>query len=173
MRKLLLLGLMLVGATASFADIHLNSPLPGATVGSPVHFNAWADGWSPIASMIIYVDGAEAYRIYNNGFDTTLNIGGQGWHQVIIKAWDVNGRIYQAGEYGVYQSSGSSSSSSSSSGSTSQTAGNNASNIQSMGGWDSCTVCAGEGGNGPSAAYSMEQWQGSPSLSGQSTKFSI
>ena len=178
MHRLLTLALILAAATACFADVHLNSPQPGVTVANPVHFNAWADGWAPIASMIIYVDGTEAYRIYNNGFDTSLNIGGQGWHQIIIKAWDVNGTIYQAGPYGVYQSAGggattTTSTSSSSSGSSTVTAGNTSWNVQSMGGWGSCTVCAGDGGNGPVAGYSMEQWQGSPSLSGQSTKFSI
>lgn len=182
MRKsILVLILILVGATASFADIHLNSPQPGTTVGSSVHFNAWADGSAPIASMIIYVDGVQQYLIYNNGFDTYLPIGGQGWHQIIIKAWDVNGTIYQAGEYGVYESEGgaapapapTTTTSSSAGSSSSVSAGNTVWNVQSAGGWDSCTVCAGDGGNGPVAGYGMSQWQDSPSLSGQATKFSI
>ena len=75
----------------------------------------------------------------------------------------------------MYQSSGGSTTTttSSSSGSSSVTAGNTIWNVQSLGDWGSCTVCAGAGGWGPSAGYSMEQWQGSPSLSGQATKFSI
>src|SRR5215469_5151440 len=47
------------------------------------------------------------------------------------------------------------------------------SQIQAMSGWSSCTVCAGAGGNGTSASMSMVQNQGSPSLTGHSTKFSI
>ena len=60
MHRLFLIGFILATAISSFADVHLNSPQPGATVANPVHFNAWADGWAPIASMIMYVDGAEA-----------------------------------------------------------------------------------------------------------------
>src|SRR5689334_10409473 len=45
--------------------------------------------------------------------------------------------------------------------------------IQTMPGWQNCTVCAGIGANGPSASYSMTQNQKSPSLSGHSAKFSI
>jgi hypothetical protein len=53
------------------------------------------------------------------------------------------------------------------------TAGSTVYDIQSQGGWGDCTVCAGANGSGPSADYSMDQWQGSPSLDGKSTKFSI
>src|SRR5205085_283248 len=40
-----------------------------------------------------------------------------------------------------------------------------------MAGWDSCTVCAGEGGNGPVAQYSSTQWENSPALDGQAAEF--
>jgi hypothetical protein len=47
------------------------------------------------------------------------------------------------------------------------------SNIDQMSGWQSCTVCAGHGGNGPSAPYSMKQNISSPSMDGRSVKFHL
>ncbi len=43
-------------------------------------------------------------------------------------------------------------------------------NIEAMSGWHSCSACAGAGGE---ATYSMTQHIGSPSLNGNSTKFSL
>jgi hypothetical protein len=45
--------------------------------------------------------------------------------------------------------------------------------IDQMTGWLSCTTCAGAGGNGPSATFSMVANQASPSMDGKSAKFSI
>ena len=50
---------------------------------------------------------------------------------------------------------------------------NHYTNIESMHGWQSCTVCAGQGGHGPAATYGMQQYQRSPSLNGNSTRFYI
>src|SRR5882724_12261336 len=46
-------------------------------------------------------------------------------------------------------------------------------NIDQMTGWQSCSTCAGYGGNGPVTTHSMAQRQTSPSMDGASTKFSI
>ena len=43
-------------------------------------------------------------------------------------------------------------------------------NIDQMSGWESCTLCAGGWG---SAAYSMWEWQSSPSLDGASARFNL
>jgi hypothetical protein len=45
------------------------------------------------------------------------------------------------------------------------------SNIDQMSGWKHCTVCAGAGGNGSVAVFSMTQSISSPSLDGKSVKF--
>ncbi len=45
--------------------------------------------------------------------------------------------------------------------------------IDQMTSWSSCTVCAGAGGNGPVATFSMVENQLSPSMDGKSAKFSI
>lgn len=47
------------------------------------------------------------------------------------------------------------------------------SNLDQMTGWQSCSTCAGAGGNGPTTSHSMAQNQSSPSLDGRSVKFSI
>src|SRR3954468_11331897 len=47
------------------------------------------------------------------------------------------------------------------------------SNIDQMTGWQSCSTCAGYGGNGPVTTHSMAQNQSSPSMDGHSVKFSI
>ncbi len=81
-------------ATACFAGVSVSAPGNGWTVGSPVHFVASATGSYPIASMIIYVDYQQAYLTYSNRLDTDLPMG-QGWHFIMIKAWDNHGNIYQ------------------------------------------------------------------------------
>lgn len=44
------------------------------------------------------------------------------------------------------------------------------SNIQEMTGWQSCSACAGSGGTGSVASFSMTQFQSSPSLTGASSR---
>src|SRR5919204_5224617 len=47
------------------------------------------------------------------------------------------------------------------------------SNIDQMSGWQSCSVCAGAGGAGPSVSHSMRLNVASPSIDGRSAQFSI
>jgi hypothetical protein len=44
-------------------------------------------------------------------------------------------------------------------------------NIQAMDNWQSCSVCAGAGGNGPAASHGLTQHVSSPSLSGNAAQF--
>ncbi|HYY68424.1 MAG TPA: hypothetical protein VE734_01725 [Terriglobales bacterium] len=46
-------------------------------------------------------------------------------------------------------------------------------NIDQMSGWESCTSCAGSGGSGPQAYYSVWIFQSSPSLDGASARFNL
>ncbi len=43
--------------------------------------------------------------------------------------------------------------------------------IEQMSGWQSCTVCAGAGGSGSAALYSMKHGVSSPSMDGNSSEF--
>ena len=46
-------------------------------------------------------------------------------------------------------------------------------NLDQVSGWESCTVCAGANGNGPTAKYAMTENVASPSIDGRSARFSI
>ena len=158
------------GGGSTVNGVTVSSPSPNATVGSPAHFVASAAGNGPIASMIVYIDGSQSYLVYSNSLDTNISVGA-GTHTALVRAWDNYGGMYTNSFN--FTVSGGGTTSQGSSGSSSVTAGNTTYNVQSLGGWDSCTVCAGEGGNGPAAGYSMEQHQGSPSLTGDASKFSV
>lgn len=45
--------------------------------------------------------------------------------------------------------------------------------IEKMSGWQSCSVCAGSGGNGPTISHSMVQNQSSPTMGAKSAKYSV
>ncbi len=47
------------------------------------------------------------------------------------------------------------------------------SQIQTLPAWDSCTLCAGENGNGPLTDYSLQQFVQTPSLSGSAAKYFV
>ena len=168
-------------SASAFAGVSVSSPTPGSHVGSPVKFVASATSSTghPIASMIIYVDNVKKYTTYSASLSTSIAVSGTGWHNIIIKAWDSGGTIYQAGSYGVYVSGTSTTTSSSDSGSSSVTTSTSSapsgstvfSNIDQMSGWQACDACAGVGGAGPSGSYSMTQNQSSPSMDGRSMKF--
>lgn len=46
-------------------------------------------------------------------------------------------------------------------------------NIDQKTGWQSCSACAGKGGNGPVATYSSKQGVSSPSMDGNSMQFNL
>lgn len=71
------------------------SPTPGATLGSPAHFNASAisTGQYPITSMMIYVDNQAQYTTYASSLDAYLNLS-PGSHVAVVKSWDASGAIY-------------------------------------------------------------------------------
>jgi hypothetical protein len=161
------------GSASTVNGVTVSSPTSGSTVGSPAHFAASASGNAPIASMIIYVDGNQDYLAYSNSLDTTISLGA-GSHNAVVRAWDNNGQTYtNSFNFTVGSGGGTGTTTPPDTSSPPVTAGNAVSNIQTLGGWGSCTVCAGDGGNGPVAGYDFQQNQGSPSLSGSSTKFSI
>jgi Bacterial Ig domain len=153
--------------------VNLSSPLNGSSGGSPV--TVTANGGSPngISGWVVYVDDQNAYQTDNgsNSLSASVNIGG-GSHTLYVRAWDKSNGQYGTSSKISFSVSGSTSSSGSAGGST-VTAGKTIYDIQSLGGWDSCTVCAGANGNGPSASYDLWQWQSDPSMDGKSSRFVI
>jgi len=147
-------------------SVNVSQPVNNQTVGTGVHFIASASSSSaPISSMTINIDTLDVYKVYAGQVDTWINVG-PGTHQVYVKAWDNLGHYFDQ-VLTIYVNSAASSANSANSNATTIP------NIQSMPGWESCDVCAGAGGNGPSVQHSMTQNIANPSLSGASTIFWI
>ncbi len=171
--------IVLAAVTASFAQINVNSPGDGWTgLSNPVHVAAWTAG-DNITGMVVYADGNDVYSTGASSVDFWLPLGG-GNHLIVIKAWDGWGNVYSqwlnisvAGDGGGGASSSSSSSGGGGGGGSPMpsTDGNNFWNVQAMDSWQSCSVCAGQNGNGPGTPHYLGQWQGWPSLSGASAQF--
>jgi len=157
------------GGSGSGTWVNLSGPLNGANVGSPVTVSA--NGGSPngISGWVVYVDDQSAYQTDNgsNALSASVNVGA-GSHTLYVRAWDKS-----SGQYGTSSKINLSvnGGSSGSTGGSTVTAGNTIYDIQSLGNWGNCTVCAGANGNGPSASYDMWQWQSDPSMDGKSTRF--
>lgn len=112
--------------------------------------------------MQIYVDNVSVFSTSANKLDTQVALAA-GKHNVVVQAWDSKGGIFKT-SVAITAASGTTPTPS---GSTVK------SQIQNMTGWQNCSVCAGIGGNGPTATLSLNQHQASPSLSGSSAKFTI
>jgi len=133
-----------------------------------MHVVASASAGNPITAMRIYLDSTDMFTVNSNQLDTTVDAS-SGSHSLVVQAWDSTGAVYKQ-SLTVNVGAGSPPAPSGGSvpgGAIVQ------SNIQQMPGWESCTVCAGAGGSGPSAAFGTQQGISSPSLSGASMQFSI
>jgi hypothetical protein len=120
--------------------------------------------------MRIYVDGVSAYLILASSLNTSVGVSA-GTHSVIVQAWDSTGAVFKTP---MSLTVGSTTPPPPVPGLPAPPAGAVVkSNIEQMTGWASCTVCAGPGAAGPVAIFSMVQNQASPSLDGNSAKFSI
>jgi hypothetical protein len=163
-------------ATAAFAGVTVSSPTAGSTQASPVHFVAAATSTSPITGMRIYVDNVSVYAIAAAKVDTFVAMSAVK-HNVVVQAWDSSGAVFkQALSITVTVASPTPTPTPAPTPAplpVPPTTAFTYSNIDQMTGWLSCTTCAGAGGNGPSATFSMVQNQASPSLDGKSVKFSL
>jgi hypothetical protein len=155
--------------SATFADVFVSAPGDGANVTSPVHIVAQD---ANAIAIHIYVDSNDWYQSNSNSVDTYLNIPA-GTHFVVVQSWDSYDNVFKTPM-------------------TINVSGNNPaapspvvnaanvpatpptfSQIQTKDGWDSCSVCAGAGGNGPGTDHGLQQGVGTPSLSGSSTQFNV
>jgi hypothetical protein len=74
----------------------VNSPLPNATVMSPVAVVATAGGKNPVQTMQIYIDNALAYQINAGAVNTTVPMT-SGSHHVVVQAGDSSGGTTKTG----------------------------------------------------------------------------
>ena len=155
-RSLTAVAFFLMTATA-FAGVSVSSPSAGATASSPVHFVASASGSYPITAMRIYVDSVSAYLVDAASLNTSLAMSA-GSHSISVQAWDTQGHVY-INAFSINVSG------------SAPPPGTTFSLIEQMSGWQSCTTCAGAGGNGPSATFWSKQFVASPSQNGKSMQF--
>jgi hypothetical protein len=110
--------------------------------------------------MAVYLDNILAYKVSGASVNTSVPASA-GSHYLVVQAWDSSGNVQKQGlTVNVSTSSASIPS--------------NATvyaNIDQMTGWESCSSCAGPGGQGTAVPYSMTQSVSSPSLDGNSTEF--
>jgi len=139
--------------------LSVSSPADGSVVGSPVHVVASASAGQPISQMVIYLDNNNVFITNGGNMDTSVSVA-PGQHFLVVQAWDTTGAVYKKGMT-INVGSGLPANA------VTKT------EIQTMSGWENCTVCAGIGANGPVAGFSMVQQTQSPSLSGKSTQFNI
>ena len=108
--------------------------------------------------MQVYIDNNLAYKTQSGQIDTSLNMSG-GQHSLTVQAWDQSGQVSKSSlNITVLGSSGRSPT---------------FSRIQTMPNWADCSVCAGQGGNGPNTDHWMEEGIGSASLSGAAARFHV
>ena len=152
-----------ITVTTPPAGVSVSAPANGATVSSPMQVVASAIAPNPIVAMRIYLDDVSVFAINSNSLNTTVSAATTGSHRLVVQAWDATGVVYKQ-PVNVTVSS------------VTNPIPPNAttfSQIEDLAGWENCTVCAGAGGNGTPATFSMTQKQSSPSLDGSSTMFSI
>jgi hypothetical protein len=89
---------------------------------------------------------------------------GTGNHSVYMKAWDTTGHYFQQVLTVNVQSGGTSSPPPPSNDSV-------ISDIQAMSGWESCSSCAGPGGNGANVPHGIVQFLTNPSMDGKATQY--
>lgn len=172
MKQAFRLLMITLGFTAiSFAGVTVSSPTTGSTVGSPVHFVASATSSHPITAMRIYVDNVSVYVVSSSKIDTSVAMS-SAKHNVVVQAWDSSGAVFKQALTITVGASAPSPTPTPGLPTPPSTAVTKA-NIDQMTGWQSCTACAGAGGNGPISSISMVQNVLSPSLDGKSAKFSI
>ena len=172
MKQAFRLLMITLGFTAiSFAGVTVSSPTTGSTVGSPVHFVASATSSHPITAMRIYVDNVSVYVVSSSKIDTSVAMS-SAKHNVVVQAWDSSGAVFKQALTITVGASAPSPTPTPGLPTPPSSAVIKA-NIDQMTGWQSCTACAGAGGNGPISSISMVQNVLSPSLDGKSAKFSI
>jgi hypothetical protein len=150
--------------SSAFAGVTVSSPGNGSSPGSPVHFVAKATAstsTAQITALQIYIDNVSKYSTRSASLDISLSVP-TGTHSVVVQAWDSKGTVYKTPltisvTGGVVIPS------------TAKVF----SLIEDLTGWESCSVCAGAGGNGPTTPHWMAQFQTTPSLDGSSTEFFV
>lgn len=146
------------------SGVHVTSPANNSNVSSPVNYTATATSSCSqgVASMGVYVNNQLQYVVNGTQLNTQLNLGAGNQHTV-VEEWDrCGGASFTPIDVNVQGGGG---------------GGNVLSNLQASGGWrswgefaPSYDICS---SNCWGVNWSMGQHVGSPSLSGNATRFDI
>ncbi len=163
LRGILLWASFLFGAAslASAVTVDVSAPTNNYSGSSPVQVAATAISDTKITGWVVYIDSQIAYQSSSSSIDTEISVA-QGGHQLVVRAWDSNGKWGDVSE------------------TITVNGGSNGlptpppwakifSNVHTGGTWGSChdPACAGGSGEG---TYWMAQNQSNPSMSGRSTE---
>jgi hypothetical protein len=153
--------LLVAGATTAFANVTVTQPANGTKVASEAQFVATATATTckdGVASMGVYIDNKLDYTVRGSSLNTTLPLAA-GAHLAVVQEWDNCGAATTAP---VHITVG----------------GTTLSNLQGLGGWNQWgelppTLAICDSPCGGNVNWSMYEHQTTPSLSGNSTKFTI
>lgn len=160
-------GSMAFAITALAGDITISSPKSGQTVSTSFQLKASASGSTSISYINVYINGAKVTFDPGAQIDKTISTSAGSNKRLTLQAVTSGGGTITKTIY--INVSGSSSGG----GTTTPSGAKVVANIDQMGGWESCTVCAGTGGKGSTASYSLQQNISSPSMDGKSIKFNL
>jgi hypothetical protein len=76
----------------------VESPLPQATVSSPVSVIATSGGTIPVHTLQIYVDDGLVYQANSSSLNTSVPMS-NGPHHLVVQAWDDSGGVTKNGSY--------------------------------------------------------------------------
>lgn len=155
---------LFVSASALAGTVTISSPASNSTVGTSVRVTATASSSSAISYMQVYVDGVKQYEVKAAKVDTTLSMA-VGSRRVVVQAKDSAGSLFKSAVNFTVSTS------STSTGDTTSTTSKTFWNIDQMTGWQSCSSCAGWGGDGPTTTHSYQQNIATPSLDGRAIEF--
>ncbi len=151
---------LFLGVTVFAAgSVTVTSPSEGSTVTSSVHVVSTSASTQGITRTMIYLDNKVVYNVASKSVDTNI-AAGSGNHALVVQSWDTTGTVTKSSRIHFTVSS---------SGTPGGT--KNYTDINRMGGWDSCDKCAGAKGDGATAVHVMSQNISSPALDGKSAEF--
>jgi hypothetical protein len=173
-----------VNVVGTGVGVFLSSPGANATLNGAAHVQATAVSQNSITAMQVYDNGNLVNQTQSAAVDTTIPLT-PGSHYIVVQAWDAAGAIFanpvsvnvpgaptppipqtQAATAPVTAASNPNGPQANiPSGAIAKT------DIDQMGGWESCDACAGLNGSGPVDPYSMTQNMNSPSLDGSAATF--
>lgn len=154
---------LMSSAAALAGTVTISTPGDGTTVSSPFRVTATATSSSTVRLMQIYVDGVKKAETAGSKIDKSI-YASTGTRRVVVQGYDAGGTFKRA----IYVKVGSTTSSS---GGSTTSDSKTFYDIDHMSGWESCSACAGAGGDGPIAQYYMKRGVSSPSKDGKAVEF--